>query len=131
MSFVVSLNMAYPFCGLYRRCSWVFIHLKDTPPFLSWQSTTFDYNSHPITTTTSSVESITALSAEFPFSLTNLPLILVLLLIYGLLFWERNTQRVSSGVSVVVVVVDTRVPLRLKRFPLRSNRCDFGLVISF
>jgi len=44
---VVSLNMAYPFCGLYRRCSWVFVHPKDTPPFLSWQSTTFDYNSIP------------------------------------------------------------------------------------
>jgi hypothetical protein len=43
---VVSFSMAYPFCGLYRRCSWVYIHPKDTPPLLIWQSTTSDYNSH-------------------------------------------------------------------------------------
>jgi len=41
---VVSLSMAYPFCDLYGR-SWVFGNPKDTPPFLIWQSTTFDYNS--------------------------------------------------------------------------------------
>jgi putative ABC transport system permease protein len=44
MSSVVSLKMAYPFRGLHSR-SWVFGDPKDTPPFLLWQSTTFDYNS--------------------------------------------------------------------------------------
>ena len=51
MSFVISLNMAYPFRdGYYRRC-FGFDHPKDTPPFSFWQSTTFDYNSLRITYT--------------------------------------------------------------------------------
>jgi hypothetical protein len=67
----------------------------------------------PITTTTNSVEIIAVLSTEFPFSLKSLSFISVLL-IYGLWFWERNTQGVFGGVSVAVVVVNTCVPLRLK-----------------
>jgi hypothetical protein len=41
---VVSLCMAYPFCGSSHCRCWEFRHSKDTPPLSSWQSTTFDYN---------------------------------------------------------------------------------------